>query len=68
MKSTKALNDSVPSRHIQVYLSHFEVGLSIDDFEYLIDAALAHHDQFFIDLLVKFDEIKELQERDSANG
>ena len=54
--------------NVTIYLTHFEVELSITDFEYLIDAALAHHDQFFIDLLVKFDEIKTLQEREGASG
>ena len=56
------------ARNITIYLSPFNVELTIDDFEYLIDAALAHQDQFFINLLVKFDEIKTLQEKDSANG
>lgn len=56
------------NRNITIYLSPFNVELSIDDFEYLVDAALAHQDQFFINLLVKFDEIKTLQEVDSAKG
>ena len=50
-------------RNINIEVSNGKIELSIEDFEYIIDAALANADEFFIMLWDKLDEIKELNDK-----
>ncbi len=45
-------------RDIAIDIYPLSVELSISDFEFLIEAALSHEDEFFIHLLDKLEEIK----------
>lgn len=55
-------------RNIAVDVYPLSVELSIDDFEYLIEAALAHEDQFFENLWVSLAKVKVRQDEQSAKG
>lgn len=55
-------------RNIGVDVFPFYVELSHDDFEYIIEAALAHEDIFFERLWMSFADAKERQDEKAAKG
>lgn len=48
-------------RNLLIDIYPASVEMPHDDFEYLIEAALNHNDDFFVVLLEKYDEVKEKQ-------
>ena len=55
-------------RNIAVDVTPFFVEMTIEDFEYLIDAALAHEDTFFENLYYKLAECRKKQDEEAPKG
>lgn len=56
----------IEQRNIAVDVYPLTVELSVEDFLYLIEAALDHQDDFFISLGESLDEIRKRQDEESA--
>ena len=56
------------TKEITFNIFPFTIEMPIDDFQYMLDKALDHQDEFFILLIDKFNEIKEVENGKTAKS